>query len=158
VSLVLVITQYFFLIFYLFYALCIFVFSLQGKVVKPSAFIQCFIIAFLLLLSTLVVPNIGSSNNYVIDYILLLEIFAVFGCTQLIPLKRKHIPNSITISPLQKLSSRSTDFIGSEYNICYSKCLLPEVFPMIKGIFMVIVRITYFALLAKYITTNFWVG
>jgi hypothetical protein len=90
---------------------------------------------------------------FCIKYILFLEVFTVFGCTQLIPLKRKQIPIDITISSLQKLSSRSSDFIDGEDNICHSKCLLPEAFPMINGIFMLIVRITYFALLADGIAT-----
>ena len=147
-----------FLIFYLFYALHIFVFSLFGKKTKSSILFQCSFIAFSFVLTPMAF-SAGRHIDYSFDQIVLLEVLAVLGCTQLIPSKERQTPNDITISTKQKLASRILSmFSCAKNNISYSNDLQPETFPIIKGVFMITVRFTYFALFAKYFITLIWRG
>ena len=158
--LMLTIGYFFFWTFYLLYALYIFILSLRGKEAKTSILSQLFFIAFLLLLSASVVPDIGSQGSFSLVYtmFLFLEIFAVFGCTQLIPSKSEHTTTNTTRNSLQKLTSRilfRCDHVNGK--TIYHNDLQPEAFPMIKGIFMLSIRFTYFTLLAMSVAT-IWRG
>ena len=150
----------FFWIFYLLYALYIFILSLQGKEAKTSILSQLLFIAFLLLLSALVVPNIGSINNYTSVHImfLFLEIFAVFSCTQLIPSKSDQTTINITRNSLHKLTPLALFRCNHvKRGVIYRNDLRTEALPMIKGIFMLFIRFTYFTLFAMSIAT-IWRG
>ena len=143
--------SYNFLIFYLFYALYIFIFSLFGKETKSSILFQCSFITLSFILTPMTI-SYGAPINVTLVYIAPIEIFAVFCCTQLIPLKNKEEHNDTIINPLQKLTSRVLFKFHYERNsVSYSNNLQPESFPMIKGVLMLTFRFTYFALLAKFL-------
>ena len=155
IPLMLTVVFFFFFAFYLLYAISIFILFLQGKETKSSILFQCSLIVFLLLLSSLMIPSVGSSSNSrILAYIMFLEIFAVLGCNQLIHLKDKQALGNVAISPLQKFISRSLPkFYCVEDKAVYRNNLPSEAFPMIKGGFMLTIRFTYFTLLAMSIAT-----
>ena len=140
----------FFLVFYLPYALHVFIFSLYKKRILVYAY---GFLALMLVLSIFFVPNTGRRFYVdIVENIVLIEIFTVFCCTQLIPLKNKEEHNDTIKNPLQKLTSRVLFKFHYERNsVSYSNNLQPESFPMIKGVLVLIFRFTYFALLAKFL-------
>jgi hypothetical protein len=150
VPLLLAILHFFFFMFYIFFAFSIFILTLQGKEVKFSKLFHISIIAFLLILASLVIPNVGTSDSYIIlDYIMFLEVLALFCCTQLIPIIGEQTLVDDSISLMQKHASCiSSKLYNSEANVGYSNDLPSEVFPMIKGIFMLVIRIFYFTFFA----------
>ena len=148
----------FYLIFYLPYALHIFVFS---KIRKKVLIYNYGLFTLMLIILSLFIVQ-WSGRSFYVDIaknIVLIEIFTIFCCTQLIPPKSKQKSNDIETNPLRKLtSSIMSIFHCANNNICYSNELQPEAFPMIKGIFKLTVRFTYFTLLAKFLTTIIWRG
>ena len=147
-------------ILYASYAIRIFVFSLIGKEAKSSMLFKCSSLVLLLLWMSFTQPNvIGGSNYNRIEYMVIMETFITFGCTQLFPSKKRQTPHDITINMKQKLTSRILSMFNcAKNNISYSNDLQAEKFPMIKGVFMITARFTYFALLAIFITIIFWRG
>ena len=159
-TLLLTVFQLFFLSYYLLYAMCIFIIFLHGKKVRSSILFQCFLIVVIILLSLLEAIGYSSpSISHYMVYIVLLEVFAVFGCVQIIQLKYKQAPVNDKANPLQKLTALiSSKFNCTKSSVSYSNDLQPETFPIIKGVFMLTARFTYFALLARLLTITIWSG
>jgi hypothetical protein len=111
---------------YIMYALRIFVFSLLGKEDKTSMLFKCSFIAFVFLWVSLATPHsIGGGDPSIINSFTL-KIYAVFGCTLLIPLKCKQSAEAILV-------------------------LFQN--PFENGIYMLVIRFLYFVFLADGIAT-----
>jgi hypothetical protein len=143
--------DYSFFIFYLLYALYIFVLSILGKETKSSILFQCSFIAVTFLLSPIVITN-GPSIKHELGYIVFLEIFAVFSCTQLMLLKGSRVP--VTKSFMQILTSCILPkFHCTENVVSCSNDLSSKALPIINGAFMLVIRLIYFTFLAISLAT-----
>jgi hypothetical protein len=81
-------------------------------------------------------------------------VFIIFGCTQLIPLKKERLP----VNAARSSSEKSVFYIPSVFfhkndNISYNNNLQCETFPIRNGVFMLTFRFMYFALLATGVAT-----
>jgi len=144
---------------YALYALRIFVFTFIGKEAKSSILFKCSSVVLLYLWILLTRPMMFGGMYYSkFEEIIILETLITFCFTQLIPSKTIQTPDEYAVSSLRKLMLRFFyNFHYVEDKAGQSNGFQSGAFLITKGMFMLAIRFTIFAILATRVAT-IWRG